>query len=393
MGDWNNLTAAERAAENKKARDAKKAENDEYNANLNKPISEQELTQDGHYMAPGSQMEARWKGISSSKSGSSKPSKSSKSSSKDDAEKAAKRAAEKAEKRARKAIGNQYDTILGGLDQLLGFLPGQQQTSSDKFGRQRDFSRSQVADALTQTMGRFGGYENDLIEGQKSTLRDLSSDVRNAFQAGNIYLGTKGASNSSAAGMYSRGIQQAANRNRADVMRQTQSNLADLNIRRSEAEAAAQSQYNEIDNWFNESISDLESQFNQRRQEIEMAKVNATADEQAALAALDMELWRSAQNIYNQLLAQKDFYAQSVSDSISGINSDTGRFGDSMAQAAEGGYNAPTTGPLDADIAITSNNSGSDIFNPIGRKKWKDVGLGINAATPQSGQRPNDPIF
>jgi len=328
-------------------------------------------------------------GSGGSSGGSSSGSSSSSKSSDDDAEKAAKRAAEKAEKRAREAIGNQYSAVQKGLEQLLGYLPGQQSASMNKYKTQRDYSRGQAQDALTKAMGRFSGYENDIMEGQKGTLRDLSSDVRNAFQAGNIYLGAKGASNSSAAGMYSRGIQQAANRNRGDVMRQTQGNLNDLNIRRSEAEAATQSQYDAIDNWFNTAVSDLETQFNERRQQIEMAKVNATADEQAALAALDTELWRSAQNLYNQLAAQQDEYLKSVNDSISsgqglgnGFDIDTSKT-----------YGDPSISPIDSKIETTGRGQIQDVYNPLGKKRWEDVGLGIGAATPNSGFQPGQPIF
>lgn len=294
----------------------------------------------------------------------------------------AKKAAEKAEDDARDSIGDQFSSIQSSLDQLLGYLPGQQADSQAKYGVQKEYSYGQTGDALKQAMGRFDGFQDDIMSGQKSTLRDLSSDVRNAFQAGNIYLGSKGASNSSAAGMYSRGIQQAANRNRADVKNQTEGNLADLNIRRTEAQAAAQTQYNAIDNWFNTSVSDLETQFNSRRQEIEMAKVNATSDEMAALNNLDMELWRSAQNVYNQLQLQQNQYSQSVSDAIGNAPSD-------FATETGDPYAKQTTGEIDNKITTANNGGVGEVYNPVGKKDDEENMLMSASPTFPTGTNPN----
>lgn len=326
--------------------------------------------------------------------GSGSSSSSSSKSSGGDVDAAKKRASEQ-EKKARKSIGKQYDTVRGGLDQLLGYLPGQQQSSMDRYNTQRDFSRGQAQSSLADAMGRFGGYEGDIRSGQKDTLRDLSSDVRNAFMAGNIYLGSRNASNSSGAEMYSRGIQQAANRNRADVMNQTNTNLADLNIRREEANTAVDRQYAEIDNWFSTSVSDLEAQFNERRQQIEMAKVNATADEYQSLSAMDMELWRGAQDVYNQLLAEADFYAKGVSESLGTLGEGTRGFGEAMDESSQGGYDAPTSQGIDGRISTAGTGGSSDPARTIhpGSYRWKDnfpYTINANPNRYQSATIPDD---
>ncbi|MEA2112842.1 MAG: hypothetical protein U9P50_02630 [Patescibacteria group bacterium] len=262
-----------------------------------------------------------------------------------------------AERAARNAIEGQYDAVRGGLEGLLGGLSGQQEASRNRLNDQSAFSRGQVGSSLQDAMGRFQGYQGDIMSGQKSTLRDLSGDVRNAFQAGNIYLGARGASNSSAAGMYSRGIQQSANRNRADVKNQTETNLSNLNIRREEANSAADRQYAEIDNWLNGAVADLESQFNARRQEIEMAMSQADADEQQALANLNMQLISQAQNAYQSLQSTAGDYVNNVSKSLEGISGAGGQFADQMTGASAQGYNKQTSQGIDGNIGVTERQS------------------------------------
>ncbi len=282
----------------------------------------------------------------------------------------AEKASDEAEQRVRDGIHSRADIVGKGLGSLKGRLSGQQVDQEDKYGDQKDYSYGQTASALGKTMGRFDGYGDDIVSGQKTTLRDLSADVRNAFQAGNIYLGAKGASNSSAAGMYSRGIQQAANRNRSDVMRQGEENLANLNIRRTEAVAAADDQYAAIDNWFNTAVSDLQTQFNERKFAIEDAMVQADANEQSALIALNSELMASAESLYNELVAQQDFYSKSVSDALGAARAaDTG-FAADMDKSSETGYEDPTLRSMSSDIRVGDGSFSNDVQNPT--TKWRE---------------------
>lgn len=222
--------------------------------------------------------------------------------------------------KARKGIEDRYDSIGAGFEKLLGYLPEQQAAQRGDLAKQRDFSRGNIESGLDQSISRLSQTRGRTIDNQEKTLRDLSSDVRNAFMAGNIYLGARGASNSSAAGMYSLGVQQSANRNRADVKSQVAQSLSDLDMRVEDAHTTANNSYREIDHWFETATSELARSFQAQKQEIEMAMANASADEQASLQELDMELWRNAENQYNALLEQAQTGASGVQSQIDQIN-------------------------------------------------------------------------
>ena len=301
-----------------------------------------------------------------------------------DAAKDAEDAKDKAEKKARKQISKQYDAVRQGLDQLLGYLPQQQATARGKYEKQREHTRGRVGSELEEALSRFQGYEGEIEGNQKSTLRDLSSNTRNAFMAGNLYLGSKGASNSSAAGMYSQAIQQAANRNRADVRSGTDKNLADLNMEREQANRMATQQYAEIDNWFNNVVSDLETEYRQRKADIEMAKANASADEQAALADIDMQLWQRAMQAYENLQAQAASYAQRVGSNISSQENRAAQSLHDMRATSQFDWTDPKAENVGAGI---SQGSKAAAFTPQGVTKkdddeyatWGMFGLGMPA--------------
>jgi hypothetical protein len=344
----------------------------------------------------------KWKGDSSSSSKSSSKSDNSAAEAAKKAEKAAKKAAkekEKREKAARNAIGEKGDIIRSGLDSLIGLIPGQQQSSIDRLRGQAGSSKQNILDARDLAQGRFGVMNEDILNNQKGTLRDLSSDVRNAFQAGNIYLGSRGAADSSAAGMYSRGIQQAANKNRADVLNQTSGDLANLNLQQEEMMAMADTEMRKVDDWLNQSVADLEATFNDRMAQLQMAKVNASAEELQAIAQLEMGLLNDAQQQYNQLVSDANFYTSQVQNAVSDAAAMSGSGAQSLNDLARGGFDSPVAKPLDTGITTESRNTGGDTWSApvIPQKKSLDEVtssnplLTANSPTFPSGTAANFP--
>jgi len=99
----------------------------------------------------------------------------------------------------RSEISGAWDSYLTGLQGTSGFID-QQRTA------QEGIAGSQLKQ----------GQEG--LQGQKAkSLRDIANTTRNAFQAGNNYLGSMGAGDSSAANMYSYAINKDANKQMGDL--------------------------------------------------------------------------------------------------------------------------------------------------------------------------------
>jgi len=153
-----------------------------------------------------------------------------------------------------------------------------------------------------QRTAQEGIAQEQLSLGQKTigtqkaaSLRDIGSNIRNAFQAGNIYLGNRGAGDSSAANQYSFAIQQEAAKQGSLLNEFVDTQLNTL-----------QSQYNtqmgQIANWFSEKQMEVQNmiangQLN-KAQDINSLSMNILNNALQAKAQLEA----NAQTRYNALL-------------------------------------------------------------------------------------------
>jgi len=126
------------------------------------------------------------------------------------------------EQEARGAIESGYSGYFDQLNAMLSEgLPAQQTA-------QRGIAESQYAQGVaglgsqrTEGLGMLGEQRTRATEGQARNLRDIASNLRSSFMAGNVYLGAQGAGDSSAADQYSYALTKLGTRQRGDVMRQT----------------------------------------------------------------------------------------------------------------------------------------------------------------------------
>lgn len=96
--------------------------------------------------------------------------------------------------------------ISSAWDNYLGQLGGVSQFIGDQRTAQEGVANSQL------TQG-----QNTINSQKASSLRDIANTTKNAFQAGNNYLGSMGAGDSSAANQYSFAINQQANKQTGDL--------------------------------------------------------------------------------------------------------------------------------------------------------------------------------
>lgn len=216
----------------------------------------------------------------------------------------------------RKKVSGSFDDILGTYKSQIKELPGQQQKLLANVGQMASTQKSTIQDALSNALAKLQGNREEVQTQQKYTLQDLADNTRNLFQAGNIFLGTRGAGDSSATGMYSAALTQNANKERAGVQRDVNSMLGDINMKETDVNTDFQAQMNEVDTWMQQREQEIVMQFTDLKRQLEQAKAQASSMEKQNLANLEMELFRDAKtqlaNIQNTASNYRNQLAQGI---------------------------------------------------------------------------------
>ena len=151
-------------------------------------------------------------------------------------------------------LDQQYEQLYGSIgEQEAGLV-------------QQKSAQEQIAENTYQQGARTlgGQYETsrgEIEAGQKRTLTDLADAMRQKWQQGNVMLGTRGASDSSASKQYSYALAKAGSKQQGDIMQENSRRMSsmkqtyDTNIQNLETEK--NNQVLSIANWFAQSQNQL----------------------------------------------------------------------------------------------------------------------------------------
>lgn len=235
----------------------------------------------------------------------------------------------------RNEISTAWDQYIGGLNDTGNtFLP-QQRTA------QENIVNSQYDQGV-----------NTLNTEKSKSLRDIGSNIKNAFQAGNVFLGSRGAGDSSAANQYSFAINQEANKQTGQLNEFVNTQLSNLKSTRDQ-------QIQGIAQWFAEQQQAI-------KQAISTGQLQKSQDIQnlsrqildQALAATNATK-QNAMNQYNALLG----WAASNSTNMGQLQQNIAGIPQALGQAqvdSTGNFRIPT------GAGAFGNTQKTDIFgNPI----------------------------
>lgn len=221
-------------------------------------------------------------------------------------------------KKLKKSISSQFDDIIGNYKSQINELPGQQQRLLSGVDEMANTQKATITSALDNILGKLQGQRGEIQTQQKQTLQDLSDNTRNLFQAGNVYLGARGAGNSSATGMYSAALTQNANKERAGVQRDVNSMYNDVATKEADVQTDFQAQLNEVDSWKQTQTQNIVMQYTDLKRQLEQAKAQAKGMEKNALAKLEMDLYNNAQQ---QLMQIQSAASQAMQGLNQGVQS------------------------------------------------------------------------
>ena len=118
----------------------------------------------------------------------------------------------------RSDINSGYDAYFQSLNDQLNGLSGQQESQNQIVDNSYNQGVSDLNLQQTQGDAQFGTQREEIASNQSKNLKSLDENLRNMFMAGNVYLGSRGAGDSSAANQYSYALTKQGNQARGDQM-------------------------------------------------------------------------------------------------------------------------------------------------------------------------------
>lgn len=205
--------------------------------------------------------------------------------------------------------GPDYSGFFSQLDSMLGNLSNQSQQLQNV--AQEQTNQQQNTLDLQNTQG-----QEQLNQYQTKTLKDIGSNIANAFKSGNNYLGSLGAGDSSAASQYAYALAKEGSKLRGGVMQDVSQRLQGLkqtyDTATNNLKASLNQQVNSIAQWFSQQQQALMGQ------KAEVAKQQSDQAYQIAVNALQTVQQQAAgmQNALNTWVANNATSIQQAQQQI-----------------------------------------------------------------------------
>jgi len=189
-------------------------------------------------------------------------------------------------------------------------------------------------------------------------LRDLSQNIRNAYQAGMNRLGVGGAADSSAAGMYKYALGQQEAQNKGQILSDYNYNLGNIQLATTQLERGFKEKMDALNIWKQQQAADIANRFQDARNQLEMQRA------QYGGGYVSQAQSQLAQNAINQLAN----LSTQVGDASNIIANDFAK-----AQAELRGYSPENITP---DVSMQTSGmpqaTALQIANPALYKKYTD---------------------
>jgi hypothetical protein len=192
-------------------------------------------------------------------------------------------------------ISSGYDAYFGQLDSMLGDLPNQQNTQEQMVNNQYNQGVSDLNAQKDMSMQDLATSRRKNEEQQVKSLKDIASNIRNLMQAGQVYLGARGAGDSSAANMYSYALTKEGSKQRANVLSQTRSIENDIADREAKLNTVVTQELGRLKTERDNNILQIVSEFQNAKQRLQEAKARGQLEKGQSLASLSQSLLQQAQ--------------------------------------------------------------------------------------------------
>lgn len=243
-----------------------------------------------------------------------------------------------AENRVRSDINSGYDAYFSSLDQQMSGLGAQQQTQEGMVNNMYNQGVTDLTAQKESSQGDLNTQRRKTQEGQVSSLRDLSENIRNLFRTGELKLGAMGAGDSSAVNQYSYAVGKLGAKERGNVLTQSRNIENDIADRESKLNNIFTQETTKLKTNRDNQILQVAQWFQEKQAELQNMKGQGQLQKGQSLAQLSMSLLQEAQQRLMQVDADTK-NKQSMLDQWAVSQSNTiGELKSNLAQV--GGYQA-----------------------------------------------------
>lgn len=260
--------------------------------------------------------------------------------------------------------------ISSGWDQYLGSLDNQLYGLGDQRTAQEGIANSQFNQGVntldlskTQGLDQLGNQRVQAEQNQAKTLRDLGSNLKNSFMAGNVYLGSRGAGDSSAANQYAFALTKMGSQQRGDIMNNTSNIMNDISGRETNLNNIYNTEKKNLQEGLNQQISGIAQWYSNAVQNLQAQKAQGQLSKSQDLQSL-------SKDILNQALSQLSSIQQSAQQRQSSLDSwamsnsqNLSQLKQNLSSVASPSYQLPQSQSLTGTPQFTSDGR---IFVPPG---------------------------
>jgi hypothetical protein len=271
----------------------------------------------------------------------------------------------------RNQIESGFGSLLSQFDNLRNQFSGFQNEDISRLGDQARSLKDAASQAYNNNRAQLDTYRGDVDTRAQGSMQSLAEQMRNSLRAGNMMLGARGASDSSASDMYKYAISKQANRGNAEIARGRDAQMGELDRKALDLDTLNQQRMSEVDTWQFDSERQVKDNARDVLMRIENAKIGANQSKMQALLQLEQGILNQAQNelsMLQQEASQKRMMAfqqsmqqQQAMQDMSGFNN-AGRFNVQDMQYS----------PIDASLrgggAGPNNAAQTFVGNPFAQK-------------------------
>ena len=261
------------------------------------------------------------------------------------------------EDRTRGEISGAYDSYYGQLDQMMSGLEPQRTAQEGIVSSQYNQGVNTLGEQKTIGMNELGTQRTRTTENQNRNLKNLAENLRNSFLAGSIYLGARGAGDSSAANMYSYALTKLGNKQRGDVMAQTSDIMRDIDDREFRLNTTYNTELKNLEETKNQKILDISRWFSEAQNQIRGMRASGELNKGRDLAALSQSLLSNALNQLNAIDADNrnrrsmlEQWAMNHSDNIQALKQN-------LAGISTTNYTMPRTTPITGTPVVDASGN------------------------------------
>lgn len=201
----------------------------------------------------------------------------------------------------RNQLSSSWDSYFRSLDDQYNALSGKEQDMQGIARNSYDQSVRDIGFEQENNQALLDKQYRKNEENQVRSLQDIADNIRNLYRSGNIYLGSRGAGDSSAANQYSYAVTKLGSKQRGDVLNQTRSIQNDIADREAQLGRTVMSEKAKIKTDFDNKVLEISTWLKDAQEQVKQARANGELQKGQSLAQLSQDIYNQATNRLLQL--------------------------------------------------------------------------------------------